>query len=266
MTILTVGYVSGIIAAAIYLAQFVVPNAIVLILIGIVQDTHTASTWSDVQRSLASSLWPTVLRTDGSRSKSLHKGVRAIGWLQIFTAILLAVAAVTTPLGLTDTVAPSRKIRSVPFNYVKDLGPMGYGTPPVNDQGFGRMCGAYYPIPCPGTHTDLEYQQNATQVNITIPNDDYTLKIPRELAKLYTSGLKQQSQTVSSYFDIQSRQYTYTRGKVVDHNQPYVVDMYRNLRSIVLDNAVEVVEGESTHGPPCRVPNDCSAVFTWRRS
>ena len=240
MVNLTVGHVSGMIAAAIYILQFLIPNAIILILVAVLKDNHTAITWSSVQRSLASSLWPIVMRTDASRSHHLDRGARAIGWLQMLAALLLAVAAIVTPLGLTDTIAPQRRIQHVPFSYVRDAGPMGYGTPPVNSQGFARFCNF---LPCPGTSLDATYTGNATDYNVTFAEGSYDTRIPRDLASLYQSGLKLQPQTVSSYFDIQSRQYSYTIQQEVNHDHPYVVDTFRNLNTMILDDAIEAVEG-----------------------
>ena len=45
MVTLTVGHVSGIIAAAIFILQFVLPNALVIILVGILGNKHTAVSW-----------------------------------------------------------------------------------------------------------------------------------------------------------------------------------------------------------------------------
>ncbi|KAL4888842.1 hypothetical protein BDV59DRAFT_134816 [Aspergillus ambiguus] len=46
MAELTVGYISGIIAAAVFLVRLFFPTASALILVGFLQDTETASTCS----------------------------------------------------------------------------------------------------------------------------------------------------------------------------------------------------------------------------
>jgi hypothetical protein len=51
MISLTVGYVSGIIAALIFVLQFLIPNALIVILVGILGNEHTAVTWSVVEVS-----------------------------------------------------------------------------------------------------------------------------------------------------------------------------------------------------------------------
>lgn len=57
MVSLTIGYVSGIIAAVIFGLQFVFPNALILVLVGCLKNEHTAVTWSVVERNLLSSMW-----------------------------------------------------------------------------------------------------------------------------------------------------------------------------------------------------------------
>lgn len=60
------------------------------------------------------------------------------------------------------------------------------------------------------------------------------------LAELYQSGLSDQQPSVSSFFDIQTRQYSYGHS---NQKKPYLVDAFRYLTSVVLDNAIEPFEG-----------------------
>lgn len=143
---LTVGQVSGIIAAAVAVIQILFPNALILILVGILGNSHNAVTWSVVQRNLLSSLWPTLLRTDASTGSSVNIGVRALTWLSRLSILLIAVAAVVTPLGLYEATIPSDGNVSVPFSDLKDLSPMGIGTPSRSDAGFTRACGNFGPL------------------------------------------------------------------------------------------------------------------------
>ncbi len=57
MISITIGYVSGIIAAGIFILQFLLPNALIVILVGYLKNEHTAVTWSVVERNLLSSMW-----------------------------------------------------------------------------------------------------------------------------------------------------------------------------------------------------------------
>ncbi|KAJ4539556.1 hypothetical protein HRR80_007249 [Exophiala dermatitidis] len=163
---------------------------------------------------------------------------------------VVAVAAVVTPLGLYDDIAPSKEPQPVPFVYMADAGPMGYGTPPRSDLGFTRICGATLPVQCPGTTVAITYSGNDTYMEANITNDDYDMRIPRELAELYQSGLAQQPQSVSSFFDIQSRQYSFQTQQgalgtpgATSGGDKYIVDAFRYLMNMVLNDAIEPIEG-----------------------
>ena len=245
MFTLTVGYVSGIIAAIIFTLQFLLPNATILIIVGVLGKEQNAATWSGVERELTSSAWPRLLQTDSNVSVGMKSKLRFARWLQPISFFLITAAGIVTPLGLYDTLAPSRRTQLRTFSYIRDTGPMGYGTPPRDDLTFGRSCGDFLPLPCPGTSVNIQYSYNETSgidsANITDGN--YDMRIPEVLAKLYQSGLYDQEQTVSSFFDIQSRQYTYSTEAGVEHGKSYVVDAYRQVTSLILDDDIEAVEG-----------------------
>lgn len=245
MFTLTVGYVSGIIAAIIFTLQCLLPNATILILVGVLGKEQNAATWSGVEMELASSAWPRLLQTDANVSVGMKPKLRFARWLRPICFFLVTAAGIVTPLGLYDTVAPSRRTQLHSFSYIGDIGPMGYGTPPRADLTFGRSCGDWLPLPCPGTSVNIQYSYNETSgidaANIT--NDNYDMRIPEVLAKLYQSGLYDQEQTVSSFFDIQSRQYTYSKEAGVEHGKSYVVGTYRQVTSLILDDDIEAVEG-----------------------
>jgi hypothetical protein len=245
MVSLTVGYVSGIIAAAHFAFHILLPNAAVLILVATIGKEQNAVTWSAIQRQLTSSAWPSLLGTDATVSEGIKFRIRLATWLPPICFIVLTAAAIVTPLGLYDTVAPLPVTQFRTFSYVPDTGPMGYGTPPRSDLGFSRSCGDYLPLACPGTSVDITYSYNKTsgiaEANIT--NDNYDMRIPKVLANLYQSGLADQQQSVSSFFDIQFRQYTYMVENGVEHGKRYLVNIYRQLNTLVLNDDFEAVEG-----------------------
>lgn len=245
MISLTVGYVSGIIAAAIFVLQFVIPNALIVVLVGFLKNEHTAVTWSVVERSLLSSLWPLFLRADSTASRGVDRRIRLLTWLRPLALGLVTIAAVVTPLGLYDDVLPSRKEQDVEFVYMPDSGPMGYGTPArASDSiGYTRVCGDFLPMQCPGTTVEIIFSGNSSAMQANITNDDYDIRIPRKLAELYQSGLAEQPQSVSSFFDIQSRQYSFQNQSGILNNERYVVDSFRFLTSVILNDAIEPVEG-----------------------
>ncbi|OAP63010.1 hypothetical protein AYL99_02237 [Fonsecaea erecta] len=243
MVSLTIGYVSGVIAAVVFILQFILPNALIVVLVGFLKNEHTAVTWSVVERSLLSSWWPTILRTDAAASRGVDIKIKLLTWLRPLALGLVSVAAVITPLGLYDDIVPAKSPQSVSFSYIPDTSPMGYGTPPRSNLGFSRVCGDFLPVQCPGTTSVITYGGNDTFLEANITNDDYDTRIPRVLAELYQSGLNHQPKSVSSFFDIESRYYSFMYQDGVARGGKYIVDAFRYLSNMVLNNAVEAVEG-----------------------
>lgn len=143
---LTVGQVSAVIAAAVFLIQYSYPNALILVLVGILRNEHNAVTWSVVQRNLLGSLWPNWLRTDSATSHGVNIGVRFLTFLRPVGLAMVAISAIVTPLGLYDAIVPSEDKVPVPFSPLVDNGPMGLGTPPRSSKGFTRSCGNLGPL------------------------------------------------------------------------------------------------------------------------
>ena len=64
------------------------------------------------------------------------------------------------------------------------------------------------------------------------------LDVPQGLIDLYQSGLNTQPETVSSFFDIQTRQYTEVKDAKKNDGQPFMVDSFRMVESLVMNDAV----------------------------
>lgn len=181
---LTVGQVSGIIALSVFILQFLLPNALTVVLVNVLGDRHTLATWSVVQRNVLSSLWPTFLQTDSVTSK-VNTKIRLLTWARPLGLGLVALAAVVTPLGLHQEVILDHNPQSVSMRYIADTGPMGYGTPPRSNLGFSRSCGDFAAFQCPGTTTLIKYNvinetDGYTLLNGTeVVNDDYDMRIPK---------------------------------------------------------------------------------------
>ena len=97
---------------------------------------------------------------------------------------------------------------------VPDKGPFGFGTPSRGPQFFNRKCyNSPVPAPCPGTSdvvdTSFSYDDDGTLFEGNASWDNIDTRIPKSLAQLYQSGVKDQTGSVSSVFDIQTRQYGY---------------------------------------------------------
>lgn len=139
---ITVGQVAGIIAAAVVVVGFLFPNAVVLVLVCLIGNKHSVVTWSVVGRQINNSQWPILLRSDTSATSGVHSKVNGMAYLRPVGTALIAIAAIITPLGLYDALLPAEAMQQVPFSYLQDSSPLGYGTP---EQGshiwFSRSCG-----------------------------------------------------------------------------------------------------------------------------
>ena len=203
---LTIGYVSGMIAAAVAIAQFVVPNALALILVATLTDRHSAVTWSVAGRSLSNTHWPLFLRSDQTASQHVSRRVLFIAWATPLALLCIAVAAIVTPMGLYETITASQDLAATAFSYVQDRGPLGLGTAPRTGLGLSRSCGRDLAAKvCPGSTGSRNITRDETWINGTSENWEY--RLPHDLAELYQSGLTSQQSTVSSFFDIEARLY-----------------------------------------------------------
>lgn len=243
MISLTVGYVSGIIAAAIHVIQFILPDAVALILAGVTRSEQSAITWSVVGQALQNSHWPAILRSESSSTgEGIPKSVRITALMRPIGWLLITVSAIVTPLGLYQTIVPNSSPEAVAFQYIKDLSPMGRGTPKRPSLGFSRACGVLLPEPCPGTYVPIIYSQNETTTSADLLQS-YDINIPENVTSFFQSGLLNQPSTVSSFFDIQWRSYTTTSDKDHNNGSRYVLGAFRQLTSLTLNNAIEPVEG-----------------------
>lgn len=241
---LSVGTASGLIAVAIALLQFVIPNALIFVLVAALSQEHNAVTWSVVSRSLSNSIWPTILRSDMSTSRGVPTSISIITWAKPLCLALIAVAAVMTPIGLYEDLAPSTTARLVPFVAVDDTGTMGSGTPPRSDLGFSRGCGGLVLMQCPDTTVVIDVTRDANWTNSTTESGlPYDRRVPKLLAQLYQSGLPDQARSVSSYFDIQSRQYSFKNEQGLVNNDTYLVDGFQPIGSMIMSDTISLVDG-----------------------
>lgn len=97
---------------------------------------------------MQSSWWPTILRTDSATTINVSRRVTLLTWLSTLGYVILGIAGVVTPLGLSDSIRPDGTVQTE-FRYVQDQSPFGYGTPPRYTN-FSRFCGDLLPVNCPG--------------------------------------------------------------------------------------------------------------------
>ncbi|KFY77961.1 hypothetical protein V499_02774 [Pseudogymnoascus sp. VKM F-103] len=236
MVELSVGEVSGLVAAGVFLVQIFFPLAISAILIAFVSEENNLVTWSVLGRYLHSTFWPTILSTDAAADTAVRRRVFRTGWVQTIALILVSVASIVTPLGLYDVVEPPKLQTNTPFTYIEDHSAFGYGTPPRSDAPFTRVCEGTK-IACPGTtRTDNCTTKGFAEV-CTV---DYDVRIPDDLKELFRDGPSSFGATVSSIFDIQWRSYKNALGSMIG---PYLEPASRQLALLVLDDTVKPYEG-----------------------
>ncbi|KAE8367499.1 hypothetical protein BDV27DRAFT_154932 [Aspergillus caelatus] len=234
MVELTVGYVSGIIAAGVFVARYLFPTLSALILVSFLQEKNTAITWSVLARTLQSSLWPTILRSDSDCSTEVDRAVSIESWIRLVVAVIISTAGIVTPLGLYDAVLPAPDTTPKTFRYIPDQSPMGAATPPRHSLGFNRRCGLYI---CPGSNS------NITVVSNLVRDAEWNITIPWDLTYAFASGLPELSPTVSSIWDIEWRNYELTQRKDYNKGSLYAVGSYRQAENRILSDRIEVAEG-----------------------
>lgn len=193
-----------------------------------------------VARELYKSLWPTLLSTDSQTNIGVPRSVLLGSWSRKIASYLISVTAIVTPMGLYDTISPNSNQVLQPFGYASDDSSMGFGTPPRSDLGFNRICGLYSLIACPGQSLVIVNDTNTG--TITYPHN-YNISIPKNVTDAFQSGLASFSPTVSSIWDIEWRSYNIMTDPNLQNGSQHVVGQYRQVQNMVLNNAVEPVDG-----------------------
>lgn len=237
---LSVGQVSAVIAAIITALQLLFPTTLALLIVGLLKNDMSATTWSSVGATLHSSHWAALLRADTATSVNVQGSVKWLLRVGSLGLLLIAVASIITPIGLYETVEPNEVLQAVSFPYIADTGPFGYGTPERSTLGFNRLCGVPTLVTCPGSDT-VEVKSDEF-VSSDFPFG-YNSRIPIEKIELLQSGLQEQQQTVSSFFDIQFRSHNKRQDPDINNGTFYDAGLYRQLDTLVLKDSIEAIEG-----------------------
>ncbi|KIX09482.1 uncharacterized protein Z518_00562 [Rhinocladiella mackenziei CBS 650.93] len=237
---ISVGQVSAVIAAVITVLQLFLPTALALLIVGVLKDDMTAVSWSSISATLHGSHWAALLRADTATSFNVQGSIRWLTHVGSLTLLIIFAASIVTPIGLYDTVEPASTLQDVSFPYIADTGPFGFGTPARSTLGFNHQCGIPYWTACPGSDT-IEVKSDEF-LSSDFPYG-YDSRIPSDKIELFQSGLKEQMQTVSSFFDIQYRSHGKAQDPDVNNGSFYQTGSYRQLGTLVLDDKVEAVEG-----------------------
>ncbi|GAB1316942.1 Peptidase A1 domain-containing protein [Madurella fahalii] len=234
---LSIGEVSGLIAAGVFILQVLLALVFPAILIGFVGEENTVVTWSVLGRALQSSLWPTFLQTDAAARHGVRRRVSNGLLLQTTTIVLVSVAAIVTPLGLYQAVEPADGPQLEEFRFVRDDSAFGYGTPPRMAAPFTRNCGDEA---CPGSSVNKTCVQQGLLERCT--DVVYDRSIPDGWRSMLSDGANRVSRSVSNIFDIQWR--TQVNASDAAGNLGwYIKSGYRQIGIVVLDPGIHLVEG-----------------------
>lgn len=154
---------------------------------------------------------------------------------------MVAIAGIVTPIGLYDEFSPG-DLTQAPFQYVQDVSSMGNESDPRSNLDFSRICGSVTLLPCPGSSSRAIWIDNGTDVTPTYPNG-YNTGVPRNLTEIYSSGASAEGSTLSSIFDIHARRHFTTQSKKFNNGSDYLVGSFRQLQSLILNDAVEAFQG-----------------------
>lgn len=128
---------------------------------------------SVIGRSLQSSWLPILFRSDSASTRHVSRRVSFLAELSTFCLLLLAVAGIITPLGLTEkTIADDT--RAPNFQYSPDQSAFGYGTPPRYEK-FARVCGLDpILVNCPGRSEGVDRVRTVNGMHLHRLNTPYT--------------------------------------------------------------------------------------------
>lgn len=203
-----------------------------------------------MSRFLHSSLWPVILGTDSAATLSANMSTLFMSVFRIFMLVLIAIAAIVTPLGLHEGLVSQTESQSQAFHYIEDPSTFGLGTPPRTPASgkWSRICGFASPYVCPNSPNKVLEFENATGSYIS--TDYYDSKIPQKIIEVFESGLARFEPSVSSSFDIQYRSYVQSEidndgiGTPIDNGtNPYTKGTYQPLSTQVLSDSYLAVEG-----------------------
>ncbi|KAJ6463359.1 hypothetical protein C8R45DRAFT_1107722 [Mycena sanguinolenta] len=209
---ITVGEAATVINILIAFFQYTLGLAIVALLVYFLPAVNPAAAWNVIGRKLHSSLWPTLLRTDQLRGSGFR--VAFFSYLSLLTTLLVAIAGIVMPLGLStgaDLHAPSTTSSA---SFVPDTSPIGLATSPRDNYVYGRVCGGEGPVVCPGD-----------AVNTTV--------IPADIFSRFNS-------TPYGTFGMQFRRYY---NGTAGFHYPMLVPQFATTESLILRNGIFAVDG-----------------------
>ncbi|KAF8886322.1 hypothetical protein BD779DRAFT_1673244 [Infundibulicybe gibba] len=215
---ITVAQAATGINAAITFIQYTLGLTLVALLLYMIPPLNTAIAWTSITRTLHSSLWPILLRTNSAASQGVSWRGSGFSTFTLFVGILIAVTGIVTPLGLKDGSLSLSPAKLIGASYVPDTSPIGLATSPRSDQySHTRVCGGVDLILCPGN----ENNGNAS------------------LFEIAPSTVKIFSSTPYGPFGMQFRQYYH----LDNYNDSLLGAKFTILESLILRDDIFAVEG-----------------------
>jgi len=207
---------------------------------------------SVVCRIVQSTWWPSILSSDSATYNAVGHPVVALSVFSTMGMAILAIAGIITPLGLSDEIVVA-SVRNAQFDYIRDPGPFGIGTPTRDDYTFSRICGIWGATPCPSQQWPEGVITNST--GLFAPSRDYILNvstaIPKNLTDLFRSFTDSNRRTtISGVLDIQYRTYrkssdksTRETSRIIDDGNHYTVGLYRAYDMVIDRDPYVLIDG-----------------------
>ncbi|CAG9947227.1 unnamed protein product [Clonostachys rosea f. rosea IK726] len=243
---LTIAQASGLIAGGVMIVQYSLPLALVIILVKVIGNETTAATWSSVNRAISNTIWPLVLQTDSIGARNRSTSVLALLWTITTGALLLVLAGVLTPLGLSELVGPDASATPVNFQYARDDSVWGRVTMDRPDARFGRYCEVGRRLNCPGQYHGVDFVEfpNGTLRSVK-QNEDSIIdtRIPANFTTMFSSATDGVGDTISGLFDIQYRRWKTAYVDLVDNGEPRIQGAQRFVENLIPQDDISIREG-----------------------
>ncbi|CZR67642.1 uncharacterized protein PAC_17541 [Phialocephala subalpina] len=247
---LTVGLVASMINVAVCILQLTLPFTLAFVLVGVLDDSNSAITWSIMGGYLHGSSWPTILRTDIVATLNVNKKVIVLSTLSTISLILLIGVSIIAPIGLYSALSIGPSIL-VDFQYAPDTSPMSLGTPSRDNYNASRLCGFLSPQNCPGQAHGWTFWNNDTMgLGKNLTEDAYVSSVvPQNITDIFCSGSVGNRSYVAGALDIQYRSYIVAAENVtegyptIDDGRKRTQSAFIIYQSLILNDAFDVVEG-----------------------
>ncbi|KAL8376058.1 hypothetical protein RB595_007258 [Gaeumannomyces hyphopodioides] len=227
------------------LVQYWLPLALVIILVRLVGHENTAATWSAINRTISTTLWPLLLQADSVGTDHRSRAIVAISSTMTLCAALLVLAGVVAPLGLRDEIIPGAP-QQVRFEYVRDPSPWGKITPVRPDLPFSRHCEFGRRINCPGQYQGVDFVEVAPGNFSSVRRDNSSFvntTIPLNYTTMFASATGDPGNTLSGMFDVQYRRWTVKFVDLIDDGAPGARGDYRFIELLIPQNDILIKEG-----------------------